>query len=215
MKTAAAMRFLILVLLVLLAYAPAYRTCGFIWDDDGYVEENKTLRSTVGLREIWLRPGATPQYYPLVFTTFWVEYHLWGLRPMGYHIVNVLLHGLNSGLLWLLLRRLNVSGAWFAAAIFALHPVHVESVAWVTERKNVLSGFFCLLAFLAYLRFAPPERPEEKPAWRWYAVSLGLFLAALLSKTITCSLPAVLVLVYWWKRDKGRGTTDEKSGVVE
>ena len=205
MKIVPPIRFLVLVLMVLLAYVPAYRECGFIWDDDSYVFDNSMLRSTLGLREIWFRPGATPQYYPLVFTTFWLEYHLWGLWPAGYHLVNVFLHGLNSGLLWLLLRRLNVAGAWFAAAVFALHPVHVESVAWVTERKNVLSGFFCLLSFLAYLRFAPPEQPSGgKLAWRWYAAALLLFALALFSKTITCSLPAVLVLVYWWKQE-GQG----------
>jgi Flp pilus assembly protein TadD len=194
-------RFLSLVFLTCVAYFPAHEA-GFVWDDeDGYVMKNPYLFSAQGLIPIWFDPGATPQFYPLVFTTFWVEYHLWGYHPMGYHIVNVLLHGLNSGLLFLLMRRLNVPGAWLIAAIFAVHPVHVESVVWVTERKNVLSGACYLGAFLAYLRFATWETPADGPrAWRWYALSLVLFFGALLSKTVTCSLPAVLILVWWWKR---------------
>jgi len=209
-------RLIILLLLVVIAYIPACQG-DFIWDDDHYVSENPVLASPHGLWDIWVWPIAaaidpddqfhytqfrTPQYYPLIFTTFWVEYRLWGLHPAGFHWGNVVLHGLNAGLLWLLLRRLRIPFPWFAAAIFALHPVHVESVAWITERKNVLSGFFYLIAFLAYLRFSPPEEKDgEEGRKGWYAVSLLAFVAALLSKSVTCSLPAVLVLVYWWKRD--------------
>src|SRR3990170_1792996 len=132
-------------ILTLLAYLPAIGG-GFVWDDDSYVTRNTTLRSADGLRRIWFELGAVPQYYPLVHTSFWVEYHLWGLNPRGYHLVNVLLHALNAVLVWLILRRLRVPGAWFAAAVFALHPVHVESAAWITERKNVLSAAFYLSA---------------------------------------------------------------------
>src|SRR5207237_7610971 len=117
---------------------------GFIFDDDAYVTSNATLHSLDGLRQIWLQPRASPQYYPLTLTTFWIEYHLWGLRPFGYHLVNVILHALNVVLLLAVLRRLRIPGAWLAAALFALHPIQVESVAWVTERKNVLSGLFAL-----------------------------------------------------------------------
>ncbi|MFH1267354.1 MAG: tetratricopeptide repeat protein, partial [Planctomycetota bacterium] len=177
---------------------------GFIWDDDAYVTENEALRSGAGLKDIWLRLDATPQYYPLVFTTFWVEYRLWELEPYGYHVVNVLLHGLGAALLWLILRRLAVPGAWIAAAVFALHPVHVESVAWITERKNVLSGMLYLAALLAYIRFARPELPKTPRAcaWRWYVAALLLFIGALLSKTVVCSLPAVILLLLWWKRQR-------------
>ncbi|MBX3027358.1 tetratricopeptide repeat protein [bacterium] len=187
-----------LVAMTVLAYLPALQG-GFVWDDDNYVTANPTLLNLDGLRRIWVEPDAVPQYYPLTFTTFWVEYHLWELAPFGYHLVNVLLHALSAVLFWQLLRRLGVPGAWFAGAIFALHPMHVESVAWITERKNVLSGACYLGAALAYLRFATgPQRAR----WPWYALALLLFVGALLSKTVTCSLPAALLLVLWWKRGR-------------
>lgn len=146
--------FALLILVSVAAYWPALHGA-FIWDDDDYVTKNPTLTSVDGLRRIWLEPGAVPQYYPMVHTTFWVERHLWGLDPFGYHIVNLCLHLFTAFLLALLLSRLAIPGAFFAAALFALHPVHVESVAWVTERKNVLSAVFYFGAFLAWLRFRP------------------------------------------------------------
>src|SRR5438552_2348611 len=151
----------LIVVMTFVAYVPALQG-GFVWDDDAYVTRNATLRDMEGLRRIWLEPTSFPQYYPLVFTTFWLEYHLWGLDPFGFHVTNVLLHASSAVLLWLLLRRLGVPGAWLAAAIFALHPVEAESVAWVTERKNVLSGLFYLAAFHAYWSFADGERSEER-----------------------------------------------------
>jgi hypothetical protein len=193
----------LLVLITLAAYLPALGN-GYIWDDDMYVTANQTLHSAEGLRQIWFQRGATVQYYPLVFTSFWVEYQLWQLQPFGYHLVNVLLHGAGVVLLWLVLRRLSVPGAYLAAAVFALHPVHVESVAWITERKNVLSGFFYLAAFLAYLRFTPLDsaRPTWVRHWRYYGLAFALFLCALLSKSVTGSLPAAIALAIWWKRDR-------------
>jgi tetratricopeptide (TPR) repeat protein len=207
----------LIVLLTLLAYIPAMRG-GYIWDDNAHVTDNATLRSSNGLAKIWFDPKILPQYYPLVHTTFWLEYHLWQLHPFGYHLVNVLLHAFNAILLLLVLRFLRVPGAWLAAAFFALHPVQVESVAWITERKNVLSGFFYLSSALAYLRFAtvtgdPANAPvsssihsltsdKSNRSWGFYAFSLFLFLCALLSKTVTCSLPAAILLVLWWKRDR-------------
>lgn len=189
--------------LTLAAYAPAIRG-GFVWDDDAYVTENRALRSLDGLRAIWLDVRATPQYYPLVHSTFWAEYHLWGRNPLGYHIVNVAMHAAGAVLLWLVLRRLSVPGAFFAAAIFAVHPVHVESVAWVTERKNVLSGVFYFASLLAYLRFARVDRPRfaGPREWRFYVAAVALFGCALLSKTVTCSLPAAILLILWWKRER-------------
>jgi hypothetical protein len=192
-----------LVLLVVLAYAPALRA-GFILDDDLYVSDNPHLATLAGLGRLWVPATVRLNYYPLVFTSFWLEYRAWGLNAAGYHVTNVLLHAANAVLLWLALRRLGVPGAWLAAALFGLHPVHVESVAWVSERKNVLSGLFYGLALLAYLRFAPPEPDRAAPAGRrrWYALALVFFLCALFSKTVTCSLPAVLLLVLWWKRGR-------------
>jgi len=186
---------LFLVLATLLAYQPIWHA-GYIWDDDHYVTGNLTLHSLKGLWQIWFVPGATPQYYPMAFTGFWVEYHLWHLNPLGYHLTNVLLQALNAILLWTVLRRLAVPGAWLAAAIFALYPVCVESVAWVSEIKNVLSGAFYLSAALLYLRF------DRTRNWKLYCVALGLFLLGLLSKTVIATLPAALLLVFWWQRGK-------------
>jgi protein O-mannosyl-transferase len=200
---------LLLVVAVIVAYQPAFNN-GFIWDDPEYVINNPTLRDFDGLKSIWAEPGATPQYYPLVFTTFWIEYSLYGLKPFGYHLVNILAHAGGVVLLWFLLRRLRVPGALLAAAVFAVHPVHVESVAWITERKNVLSGLFYLAAFLAYMRFALPEKgsagetaPGDRP-WKYYALAAVLFLCALLCKTVTCTFPAAVLLVLWWKKGRLR-----------
>jgi tetratricopeptide (TPR) repeat protein len=193
--------------LIVAAYLPVVR-CGYIWDDDQYVLDNPPLRSLDGLRRIWVEltaaPPKYPQYYPLVFTTYWLEYHGWQTNPLGYHVTNVLLHALGAVLLWRVLAYLQIPGAWWAAALFGLHPVHVESVAWITERKNVLSGVFYMAAVLAYLRFALPRDGVGRPVRRdWlYAAGVVLFLCALLSKTVTCTLPAVLLLVLWWKRGR-------------
>jgi|HubBroStandDraft_6_1064221.scaffolds.fasta_scaffold14953_2 tetratricopeptide (TPR) repeat protein len=194
--------------LIFFVYLPSLSS-GFIWDDDDYVTQNATLRSWQGLKQIWLDPEATPQYYPLVYTTFWIEYHLWGLQPAGYHLVNAALHAANGVLVWLTLRRLSVPGAWLAALAFGLHPVHVESVSWVTERKNVLSGLFYLLALRTLIDIlAAPlgEMPRDNAGryWRRYALGFAFFVAALLCKSVTCSLPAVLLLVMWWKTGRPR-----------
>ena len=161
-----------LLAMVVIAYLPALQG-DFVWDDETNVINNATLRSWDGLRQMWLEPRSVQQYYPLMYTSYWLEYRLWGLAPLGYHITNILLHAAAVVLLWRLLARLNVPGSWFAAAMFAVHPVTVESVAWITERKNVLSLSLALLSMLCYLRFSPPDcaadaGPFRAAAWRWY-----------------------------------------------
>ncbi|MCW8130244.1 MAG: tetratricopeptide repeat protein [Planctomycetota bacterium] len=191
----------LLVLLVLITYAPAYQAA-FIWDDDVWLLDNTLLREPGGLEKIWFEPTAGPHYYPMVFSTFWAEYRLWGYEPIGYHAVNILLHALNAVLVWRVLKRLGVPLAWGAAALFAVHPVHVESVAWVTERKNVLSLCFALLTLLAYLRFRPLDEPERAPAWPWYAAALACFFLAAASKSVVVALPPALLVLAWWKRGR-------------
>ncbi|HTS19395.1 MAG TPA: tetratricopeptide repeat protein [Verrucomicrobiae bacterium] len=191
----------VIVLITLLAYWPAVHG-GFIWDDDAHVTDSQALRTLHGLATIWTRPGAVMQYYPLVHTSFWLEYHLWQLNPFGYHLVNVLLQAGNAILLWLVLEQLEIGGAWLAAAVFAIHPVHVESVAWISERKNVLCGTFYLSSVWSYLRFRLPcaKQPTESGYARWYWLALVFFVAALLSKTVACTLPMTIVLTIWWKQ---------------
>ena len=193
-----------LLALTFAAYIPALRG-GFVWDDDVQVAANPLLRSASGLFHIWtsLGParGGTPQFYPLTFSAFWLEYHLWHLNPVGYHAVNVLLHGLNAVLVWRLLLGLQLPGALLAAAIFALHPVHVESVAWIIELKNVLSGQFYLLSLSLFLRYWDSAR-SSKDAKLLYWPANFLFLCALGAKTSTIALPAVILLILWWKNGR-------------
>ena len=166
-----------------------------VWDDESHVT-GVALRSVKGLGRIWFDLGATAQYYPLVHSAFWIQHRLWGDATLGYHLANILLHALSSCLLLIVLRRLDVPGSALAAAVFALHPVHVESVAWITELKNTLSGVFFLASALVYLRF---DRGRSRRA---YAGSAALFCLALLSKSVTATLPGALLVVFWWKRGR-------------
>jgi tetratricopeptide (TPR) repeat protein len=200
-KGRAAVLAAVLVAAVLAAYAPAFRA-GFVWDDTEYVTANPLLRDADGLRKIWFSREAPSQYFPLVYTVLRGEYALWGVDPRGYHAVNILLHAVNALLLWRILAVLAVPGGWLAAMLFALHPVQVESVAWVTELKNVLSALFCFLTILAWTRFT--DRATAKP-WRPYALCLSLYALALAAKTTAATLPAALLLVDWYRgRDVGR-----------
>ena len=196
---------IVLFIIACLAYYPATRA-GFIWDDDLYVTENHLLTAPDGLRRIWFTTESPSQYFPLTYTALLIQHRLWDLNPAGYHLVNIMLHALNAILVFLLFTRLKLRGAWMAAAIFALHPVHVESVAWVTELKNTLSGMFCLLALMSYLRY------EESRHSRWYAGAFVLFALGLLSKTVILTLPLVILLLGWWRR--GRITRREVSLLV-
>lgn len=194
---------LLLVGLTLLAYLPVSKA-GYIWDDDAYLTANVYLNDLAGLREIWFTWGATPDYYPLTFTTFWLEKRVWGDSPTGYHMVNVVLHAVGAILLWRVLLRLRFSEgvALVCAAIFAVHPVHVESVAWICERKNVLSGALYFLAMLAFFRFYRYEDDEPIAAhrWPWLAMTIALYLLSELAKTVTVTLPVILLVIVWWKR---------------
>src|SRR5881398_2995573 len=187
---------LLLTALTILAYRPAWHG-GFLWDDDAYVANNELLTAPDGLRRIWFSFESPSQYFPLVYTTFRIERALWGLNPVGYHVVNILLHVANALLVWRLLTRLQVPGAWLAGAIFALHPVQVESVAWITERKNVLMGFFFLLTLLAWIAFV--DERTKRP-WRFYVLAMILYALALSAKTTACTLPAALLLILWLQK---------------
>jgi len=185
----------LLALVTILAYQPVWHA-GFIWDDDAYVTENPLLTAPDGLWRIWFSFDSPSQYFPLVYTAFRLEHLLWGFNPAGYHWVNLLLHVANALLVWRLLWRLRVPGSWLAAAIFALHPVQVETVAWITELKNVLMLFFYLLTLLAWVEFID-EKTKSK--WKFYALALLGFAPALCAKTTACTLPAALLLILWLK----------------
>ena len=185
---------------IVIAYLPALNG-GFVWDDINHVTRLE-LRSLHGLSRIWFDLGATQQYYPLLHSAFWAEHRLWGDAVLGYHLTNLVLHAVAGCLIVLILRRLSLPGAWLAAFVFALHPVSVESVAWITEQKNTLSTVFYLGSALGYLRFDRTRLRSQ------YFLALGLFVLALLSKTVTATLPAALLVIFWWIRGRLRGRSD-------
>src|SRR6266403_2205008 len=185
-----------LAALTVFAYWPAWHG-GFIWDDDRYVTHNYLLIASDGLRRIWFSLDAPSQYFPLTYTVLRIERSLWDLNPVGYHWVNILVHLGNALLVWCILSRLKVPGAWLAAAIFAVHPVQVESVAWISELKNVLMAFFFLLTLLAWVEYVDP-RGRSRSAF--YAAAIFFCFLALAAKSTACTLPAALLLVLWWKR---------------
>ena len=183
-----------LILATFIAYLPAFQG-SLLWDDNHHVTK-LDLRSLHGLWRIWFDLGATQQYYPLLHSAFWVEHRIWGDAALGYHLTNVALHALAACLVVMIVRRLGLPGAWLAGFIFALHPVCVEAVAWISEQKSTLSGVFCLAAALTYLSFDQTRRTSR------YWLALGVFVLSLLSKTVTATLPAALLLVLWWKRGR-------------
>jgi Tfp pilus assembly protein PilF len=203
----------LIVVATFAAYLPSL-SGSFIWNDSDYVTA-PALRSLSGLARIWTDLGATQQYYPLLHSAFWVQHRLWGGSPLGYHLVTLALHAGSAVLFALVLRRLldgdreqpgaGVAGApaqrlvgaeWLAALLFALHPVHVESVAWITEQKNTLSLAFYLASALAYLEF---DRTRRTRPYGW---ALALFVLSLLCKTVTATLPAALLVALWWRRGR-------------
>ena len=189
-----------LVLITLLAYRPVWYGTALM-DDDAYLIRKPELRSVSGLIRIWAEPQTAPQehlrqYHPLVNTVFWLGNKLWGNAMLGYHLVNIVLHGVSALLLWQILRRLEIAGAWLAAAVFALHPVQVDSVAWLAEVKNTLSGVFFFGCVLAYLKF---DQTRTRGA---YALALFLFCVGLLAKAIVAMAAVVLPIIFWWKRGR-------------
>jgi protein O-mannosyl-transferase len=204
----------VIVLLTFLSYWPTLQA-GFIWDDDKMLTSNPLVRLPLGLYYIWCST-ALPDYFPLTSTSFWLEWRLWGEHPAGYHLTNLLLHAASAVLLWKVLQRLRIPGAWLAALLFAVHPINVQSVAWIAERKNTLCMFFFLLSLLWYLRSQSKEvglnaqRPQTSnpqpstlnPQRLYYWLSLGAFLCALLSKTAVVMGPFVLLLCHWWLQSR-------------
>jgi tetratricopeptide (TPR) repeat protein len=185
-----------LLALTVVTHWPALHN-GFIWDDDDHLTANPAMTLPGGLRQIWTTV-AFSRYYPLTLTTFWAERRLWGLNPLPYHAVNIVVHAANAVLIFVLLRRLNIRGAWVAAALWGVHPINVESVAWITELKNTQSGLFFFASLLCFLWF---ERQEKRA---WFALALATFAAALLSKPSAVVLPLVLLLLAWWQRGRLR-----------
>jgi len=184
----------LIAFLCLIIYFPSLRNA-FIWDDDTNLYNNPWVQKIMGLKSIWLSDKLY-QYYPLDFTTFWIEHKLWGLNPFGYHAVNLSLHILNALLVFWVIRRLYARLAFPVALLFAIHPIQVETVAWITERKNLLSLFFFLLAVPAYLRFDRTKRAKD------CLVTVAMFVCAMLSKPVAICFIFFPVLYKWWRDAK-------------
>ena len=213
----------VLVAMVAAAYAFSLRG-EFLWDDDLHITENPTIIGPLGLKEIWTTARAN--YFPLVLTNFWIQHALWGLEPLGYRVVTLLFHAGAAVLLWRVLLQLRVPGAWLGAALWALHPVQVESVAWICELKNTQSAVFFLAAIGCYVRWlegvaglaeagsavgkealaagpgsaTPATVARAKSVHGVYAFALLCAVFAILSKPSTVMLPVALALCAWWLR---------------
>jgi Tfp pilus assembly protein PilF len=176
-------------------YWPALRG-DWLWDDNIDISENAITQSPTGLWKIWFEPGSEPDYYPVKASVQWLQWHLWGMDTLGYHLTNVLLHILSALLVWRLLSKFGLRLAWLGGLIFAVHPVQVESVAWIVELKNTLSLPPLLLAMCAWINYE--ERGKAKDYW----LALGLFLVAMLCKLSVVLFPLVILLYAWWRRGR-------------
>jgi len=194
MRFSKSFKIFLIVSLCCIIYLPSLKN-GFIWDDDTYIYRNPLLQNVDGLKDIWFT-RRTHQYYPVVFTTFWVEHKIWGFNPAGYHAVNLILHILNALLLYRIVQKLYSRLAFPAALLFATHPIQVETVAWTMERKNLLCLFFILLTIISFLRFYKTGKTGH------YIRALVLYMCALLSKSIAVCFIAVPFLYKWWKGKK-------------
>jgi protein O-mannosyl-transferase len=220
------LRLLAGVTLIAVAVFSAYMPCingRFIMDDDLLLTENPLIKATDGLQQFWCCADS-PEFYPVTYNTFWIEWRLWEMNPAGYHVTNLILHIVESLLIWIILRKLHIPGAFLAAMLFAVHPVNVESVAWIAQRRNMMAMLFFLLAILWYMKAEmstmsagmAPARSCGEPGERdktfssfilhtssfhfWYCLSLAAFVLAMLSKGSVAVLPILLLGIVWWMR---------------
>lgn len=184
----------LIILVTIVAYVPSMNG-KFLWDDRELVIDNPIVKSHDGLYRAWCTTEAQ-DYYPLTASLSWMEWRLWADHAVGYHLVNILLHAVSGVLVWMILRRLKIPGAWLAGLIFVVHPVNVATVAWISEQKTLLSMLFYAIAILLFLQF------DEDRHWRWYGLSLAAFVLALLSKSAVVMLPVVLLGCVWWRRGR-------------
>ena len=206
----------LIIVTVFLAYLPSI-SGGFILDDNLLLTENQLIKASDGLYKFWCTTEAT-DYWPVANTTLWIEWRLWGMHPTGYRVTNLILHVAETLLVWLILRKLSIPGAFLAAMIFAVHPVNVESVSWIAQRKDMLAVLFFLVSIYCYLKNISSScsdnsqhrlhTPCSEPAHgvcgvlsgRWYWISLAAFVLAMLSKVSVAILPVLLLVIVWWMR---------------
>ncbi len=186
----------LLIAALLIAYQPVWQA-GFIWDDDAHLTANPCVVGPLGFKDIWTSTAA--RICPLTLSSFWLQHAIWGSGPLPYHLVTLLLHAAAAVVLWRVLVGLRVPGSWLGAALWALHPVQVESAAWITELKNTQSGLFYMLTGLFFVRARRAEQAHDmKRARRSDWVAVGCAVLAMASKSSTVILPLVLALCAWW-----------------
>jgi protein O-mannosyl-transferase len=193
------------IALIVAATFAAYWPCingAFILDDDKLLTENDIVHNPEGLQRFWFTTESL-DYWPVANNVLWLEWRLWGMHQAGYHFTNLFLHAAEALLIWVVLRKLGVSGGFFAALFFALHPVNVETAAWIAQHKDMLAVLFFLLSILWYLKAQNPFTPSPLaplPSPLFYCLSLAGFVIAMLSKGSVAILPLVLVVLDWWLR---------------
>ena len=192
-------KFTVIVLATLWIYSPAYHG-DWLWDDDQAITANPVAHGPWDFYKHWIWPDGA-DYWPLTGTGFWIQWHLFGPNPTGYHVVNIVLHAIGALTFWRLLRVMKLPGAWLGGLLFAIHPVAVESVTWVSEFKNTLSLPLLMLAAAAYVKFDETDRASPK-AWQRYGLAVAFYALAMFAKTSMVMFPFVLLLYAWWKRGK-------------